>query len=83
MQILYFAWLREKAGVAEEAVEPPPEVTTVAELIDWLKGRSPGHAAALAELSAVRVALDQEYVGFDHDIAGAREMALFPPVTGG
>ena len=83
MQILYFAWLREKAGVAEEAVEPPPGVTTVAELIDWLKGRSPGHAAALAELSAVRVALDQEYVGFDHSIAGAREMALFPPVTGG
>ena len=83
MQILYCAWLREKAGVAEEAVEPPPEVTTVAELIDWLKGRSPGHAAALAELSAVRVALDQEYVGFDHSIAGVREMALFPPVTGG
>ena len=83
MQILYFAWLREKAGVAEEAVEPPPEVATVAELIDWLKGRSPGHAAALADLSAVRVALDQEYVGFDHSIAGAREMALFPPVTGG
>ncbi|MDP6952516.1 MAG: molybdopterin converting factor subunit 1 [Alphaproteobacteria bacterium] len=83
MQILYFAWLREKAGVAEEAVEPPAEVATVAELIEWLKGRSPGHAEALADTSAVRVALDQEYVPFDTAIAGAREVALFPPVTGG
>lgn len=83
MQVLYFAWLREKAGVAEEAVEPPAEVATVAELIEWLKSRSPGHAEALADTSAVRVALDQEYVQFDAAIAGVREVALFPPVTGG
>ena len=83
MQVLYFAWLREKAGVAEEAVEPPAEVATVAELIEWLKSRSPGHAEALADISAVRVPLDQEYVPFDAAIAGVREVALFPPVTGG
>ncbi len=83
MQILYFAWLREKAGVAEEEVEPPAALVTVGDLLNWLKGRSAGHADALADLSAVRVALDQDYVGFDHPIAGAHEVALFPPVTGG
>jgi len=83
MQVLYFAWLREKAGVAEEAVEPPAGVRTVADLIDWLRQRSDRHAAALADLSVVRVAVDQEYVGLDHALAGAREVALFPPVTGG
>ena len=83
MQVLYFAWLREKSGVAEETVAPPPEIVTVGDLLDWLKGRSAGHADALADLSVVRVALDQEYVGLDRPIAGAREVALFPPVTGG
>ena len=83
MQILYFAWLREKAGVAEETVEPPAEVRTVADLIAWLSQRSDGHAAALADASVVRVALDQDYVTPDHPIAGAQEVALFPPVTGG
>lgn len=83
MQVLYFAWLRDKAGVAEESVEPPRELATVGDLLGWLKQRGAGHAAALADLSVVRVALDQEYVGHDHPIAGAREVALFPPVTGG
>lgn len=83
MQVLYFAWLREKAGVAEETVDPPAELATVADLLGWLKGRSPGHAAALADLSAVRVALDEDYAELDRPIAGAREVALFPPVTGG
>ncbi len=83
MQVLYFAWLREKAGIAEETVDPPAELATVADLLDWLKGRSPGHAAALADLSAVRVALDEDYAELDRPIAGAREVALFPPVTGG
>lgn len=83
MQVLYFAWLREKSGVAEETVAPPPELVTVGDLLDWLRDRSAGHADALADLSVVRVALDQEYVGLDRPIAGAREVALFPPVTGG
>ncbi len=83
MNVLYFAWLRQKAGVSEEEIEPPADVSTVAELLAWLKGRSAGHAEALADLSLVRVAIDQEYVQLDHSIAGAREIAIFPPVTGG
>jgi len=83
MQVLYFAWLREKSGISEEEVEPPAALTTVGDLLEWLSERSTGHADALADLSAVRVALDQEHVDFDHPIAGAREVALFPPVTGG
>ena len=83
MNVLYFAWLRQKAGVSEEQIEPPAEVSTVADLLAWLKERSAGHAAALADLSLVRVAVDQEYVQLDHPIEGAREVALFPPVTGG
>ena len=83
MNVLYFAWLRQKAGVSEEQIEPPAEVATVADLLDWLKARSEGHADALADLSLVRVAVDQEYVPLDHSIAGAREIAIFPPVTGG
>ena len=83
MNVLYFAWLRQKAGVSEEQIEPPSEVATVADLLAWLKDRSAGHAAALADLTLVRVAVDQEYVQLDHPIAGAREVALFPPVTGG
>lgn len=83
MNVLYFAWLRQKAGVSEEQIEPPADVATVGDLLDWLKARSAGHADALADLSLVRVAVDQEYVQLDHSIAGAREIAIFPPVTGG
>ena len=83
MQVLYFAWLREKTGVAGETVDPPAALSTVGDLLGWLRERSPGHAAALADLSVVRVALDEEYAGLDRPIAGAREVALFPPVTGG
>jgi sulfur-carrier protein len=83
MEILYFAWVRERIGVAAETLEPPAEVATVAGLLDWLAARSPGHAAALADRSAIRVALDQDFVGFDAAVAGAREIAIFPPVTGG
>lgn len=83
MNVLYFAWLRQKAGVTEEQIEPPADVATVGDLLDWLKARSAGHADALADLSLVRVAVDQEYVQLDHSIAGAREIAIFPPVTGG
>lgn len=83
MKLLYFAWVRERVGVAEEDVEVPATVTTVADLLDWLATRSPGHAAALADRSAVRVGVDQAFVGTDDSIVGAREIAIFPPVTGG
>ncbi len=65
MKILYFAWLKSKTGVGEEDVEPPSQVTDVASLIDWLKGRGPGYAEALADLSVVRVAVNQDYSGLD------------------
>lgn len=82
MQFLYFAWVRERIGVGEETLAPP-EVVDVTALLDWLATRSPGHAAALADRSAIRVAIDEEFVGFDAAVAGAREVAIFPPVTGG
>ncbi len=83
MKILYFAWLRTRVGHGEEQVEPPPEVDTVGALVDWLKARGPGHAAALDDLSAVRVAVNQEFADWDHPVAADDEVALFPPVTGG
>lgn len=83
MKILYFAWLKQKTGIAGEEVAPPADVTTVAELADWLSGRSAGHAAAFANRKVVRVAIDQEFAEYDAPIAGAREIAFFPPVTGG
>jgi len=83
IQMLYFAWVREAIGADAETVAPPAEVETIADLVAWLAGRSPGHAAAFAEPDRLRAAIDQDFAGFDAMIAGAREIALFPPVTGG
>jgi len=81
MRVLYFAWLRERIGESLEEVET--EATTPAALIEELRARSTRHAAALKDVSALRVAIDQEAVEFDAPLAGAREVAFFPPVTGG
>lgn len=81
MDLRYFAWLRERIGTGHEVVETDAE--TVAELIEELKGRSEAHAFALSDLKAVRAAVDQELVGFEASLNGAREVALFPPMTGG
>lgn len=83
MELLYFAWVRERIGSPSEHLDVPAEVTDVSALLDWLATLSPGHAAALADRSAIRVAVDQDFVGYDAPIAGAREIAIFPPVTGG
>ena len=83
MQLLYFAWLRLKIGVGEEQLELPPEVSTVTDLLDWLSEKGDGYAEALLDRSVVRVAVNQEYVGFDHPLSPEDEVALFPPVTGG
>ena len=83
MRLVYFAWLREKAGCAEEEVAPPESVTDVNALIGWLKERGGGHAEAFADLSLVRVAVNQEYAKLDHPVASADEVAFFPPITGG
>lgn len=83
MKLLYFAWVRERVGVAEEEVDLPASLATVADLLDWLALRSPGHAAALADRDAVRVGVDQDFARAETPIVGAREIAIFPPVTGG
>ena len=83
MQVLYFAWVRQKVGVAEERVSPPPEVTDVAGLVRWLSGRSPGHAAAFENAGAIRAAVNQEFAAPDRRLSPGDEVAFFPPVTGG
>ncbi len=83
MKLLYFAWLRSKIGTGSEELAPPAEVSDVAALLDWLRGRGDGYADALADLALVRVAVNQEYVGLDHPVRASDEVALFPPVTGG
>lgn len=83
MTLLYFAWVRERIGTGAEDLAIPPGVATVADLLAWLATRSPGHAAALADRTAIRVAVDEEFAAPDTALAGAREVAIFPPVTGG
>jgi molybdopterin synthase sulfur carrier subunit len=83
VKIMYFAWLRDRAGLAEEEVSPPAEVGTVAELAAWLAARSPGRAEALGDLGLIRCAVDQDYATPDDPVTGAAEVAFFPPVTGG
>lgn len=83
MQIRYFAWVREKVGIEEETLDLPGNIGTVAELIAYLKTIDDNHAAAFEEEDAIRVALDQMHVEADADLGGAREVAFFPPMTGG
>ena len=83
MKLLYFAWLRARIGQAEEELALPSEVRDVAGLLVWLRGRGGGYAEALRDLSVIRVAVNQDYVGPDHPIHEGDEVALFPPVTGG
>jgi molybdopterin synthase sulfur carrier subunit len=83
LQLLYFAWVREAIGRGDETVEPPADVETVAGLIRWLAARGGGYAEALAEPERLRCAVDQSFASLATPIAGAREIALFPPVTGG
>ncbi len=81
MDIVYFAWVRERIGLPRETVET--EAVTVADLVTELVAREERYAAAFADLSALRVALDQELSEFDAPLAGVREVAFFPPMTGG
>lgn len=81
IDVLYFAWVRERIGLPREAVETG--AATVAELVSELKAREERYEAAFADLSALRVAIDQELADFDAPLAGVREVAFFPPMTGG
>lgn len=81
MNVLYFAWVRERIGLPSEDVQT--DAVTVADLITELRGREDRYDAAFADISALRVALDQELSSFDAPLAGVREVAFFPPMTGG
>ena len=83
MKVKYFAWVRERIGKAKETVEPPAEVRTVDELIGWLSGRGEAYAHAFERPKVIRAAIDHTHVRPDATIAGAREIAFFPPMTGG
>ena len=81
MDVLYFAWVRERIGLPKEKVET--EAATVSDLVAELSAREGRYAAAFADLSALRVALDQELSDFNAPLAGVHEVAFFPPMTGG
>jgi molybdopterin synthase sulfur carrier subunit len=83
VKLLYFAWVREKIGRAEEVVDLPAGIGTVADLVVWLRQRGAEYEAAFARPGVVRAAIDKRHVQLSSAIAGAREIALFPPVTGG
>ncbi|MFN8926485.1 MAG: molybdopterin converting factor subunit 1 [Rhodospirillales bacterium] len=83
MRLRYFAWLRQRVGVAAEEIDPPPDVRDVAGLFAHLRARSPRQAEAFGELAVVKGAVNQTHVGFDHPVAPGDEVAFFPPVTGG
>jgi sulfur-carrier protein len=83
MKVKYFAWVRERIGKAEETLEPPADVRTVSELIAWLSDLGEGYAYAFEKPKVIRAAIDHAHVKPDAAIAGAREIAFFPPMTGG
>ena len=83
MKVRYFAWVRERVGKPEEDVEPPPGVATIADLVAWLRRRNEQYAHAFADPKVIRAAIDRTHVRADASIAGAREIAFFPPMTGG
>jgi sulfur-carrier protein len=83
MKVKYFAWVRERIGKAEETIDPPAEVRTVGDLIGWLARRGETYAYAFETPRVIRAAIDHAHVRPDAAIAGAREIAFFPPMTGG
>ena len=81
MNVLYFAWVRERIGIPREAIET--QAATVMDLVEELRVKEERYAAAFADISALRVAVDQELADFDAPLTGVREVAFFPPMTGG
>ena len=83
MHMLYFAWVRESIGKAEETLSPPPDVKTLNALIDWLENQDQGYKDAFKDRSFLRAAVNQDFVQWDAPISVGDEIAIFPPVTGG
>lgn len=83
LRLVYFAWVRERIGLTEESVTPPAGTATIAELVRWLKTRGEGYELAFENEAIVRAAIDQTHAKPATTIAGAREIAFFPPMTGG
>ena len=81
--VKYFAWVRERIGTAEERVALPKSVATVRDAIAWLKERGEGYAAAFERESLIHAAIDHKHAAHDAPLQGAREIAFFPPITGG
>ena len=81
MDVLYFAWVRERVGHPKDRIDTNP--ATVMDLVNDLRAREPRYEAAFSDLGALRVAIDQELADFDAPLAGVREVAFFPPMTGG
>jgi molybdopterin synthase sulfur carrier subunit len=83
VRLVYFAWVRERIGLGEEELSLPDDARTVLDLVRWLKRRDEGYAAAFADETLVRAAIDRSHVKPSASIEGAREIAFFPPMTGG
>ena len=83
MRVKYFAWVRERVGKTDEDIELPPAVATVGDLMTWLAARGEEYARAFENPKVIRAAIDKSHVRPDTAIAGAREIAFFPPMTGG
>ena len=83
VRLVYFAWVRERIGLGDDIVSLPDDVVTAGDLIAFLKNRGEDYAAALEHENVIRVAIDQEHVEHDEPLGSPREIALFPPMTGG
>jgi molybdopterin synthase sulfur carrier subunit len=83
VKVRYFAWVRERVGKTEEEIDPPTAIATVGELMAWLAKRGEEYARAFENAKVIRAAIDRNHVRSDAPIAGAKEIAFFPPMTGG
>ena len=83
MKVLYFAWVRERIGKADEELDPPAGIATVADLMRWLAGRGEEYSYAFENPKVIRAAIDRVHVRPETKLGAAREIAFFPPMTGG
>ncbi len=83
LNIVYFAWVKERLGKGHEAMEIPSDLDTISDLVELLSKQAPEYKSVFADLTKLRFALDQEFTSIDASINSAEELAIFPPVTGG